>query len=256
MPELPEVESVVRVLAPRITGRRLQRIDVASRKPWARMIGPAEGKQVRRVRRYGKYILFDLDEGLLAVHLGMTGKLLVNADPGPHARAVLVFDGVNVVYDDVRQFGSMRWLPHEPEGLGPDALEVAAADFARMLLARKGRIKALLLNQAFLRGLGNIYSDEALFRAGIHPLAEAGRLSRRRILRLHSAIKQVLEQAIAKGGSSISDYLDPDGRRGWFQIEHRVYGRAGEPCKRCGARIRRILVAQRSTHFCPQCQRK
>jgi len=256
MPELPEVETVVRVLAPRITGRRLNRIDRASRKPWTRSVKRAIGQQVRDVRRYGKYILLDLDDGLLAIHLGMTGKLLVDARPGPHARAVLYFDGVNVVYDDVRQFGSIRWMPREPEGLGPDALQITAADFAGMIGARRGRIKALLLNQAFLRGLGNIYSDEALFRAGIHPLAEAGRLSRRRILSLHRAIRQVLRQAIAKGGSSISDYRDPDGRQGWFQIEHRVYGRAGEPCKRCGTAIRRILVAQRSTHFCPKCQRK
>jgi formamidopyrimidine-DNA glycosylase len=211
---------------------------------------------VRSVRRYGKYILLELDRGLLAIHLGMTGKLLASGGEGPYTRAVLVLDRGAVRFDDVRQFGSVRWLRREPDKLGPDALAISAEDFLQRLRACKARLKPLLLNQAFLRGLGNIYTDEALFRAGIHPLAVAARLSRQRALGLHSAIVEVLSEAVARGGSSISDYVDAEGRPGWFQLQHRVYQRTGEPCPVCGEPIRRILVAQRGTHFCPRCQRR
>jgi formamidopyrimidine-DNA glycosylase len=256
MPELPEVETVVRTVAPRLVGRLLVKIRCLTRKPWARSLRKAEGQRVHAVRRYGKFILLELDEGLLAIHLGMTGKLLASGKQGPYTRAVLVLDVGNVLFDDVRQFGSVRWLRGEPGKLGPDALAVTAEDFLRRLRSRNARLKPLLLNQSFLRGLGNIYTDEALFRAGIHPLAVAARLGRRRALRLHSAIVEVLSEAVATGGSSISDYVDADGRRGWFQFQHRVYQRTGEPCLVCGKPIRRILVAQRGTHFCPRCQRR
>ncbi|MFB3777412.1 MAG: bifunctional DNA-formamidopyrimidine glycosylase/DNA-(apurinic or apyrimidinic site) lyase [Bryobacteraceae bacterium] len=257
MPELPEVETVVRTVAARLAGHRLVKVRCTTRKPWAKSVRKAEGQTIHRVRRYGKYILLDLDEGLLAIHLGMTGKLLANGAKGPYTRAALELDdGVVVLFDDVRQFGSVRWIPREPAGLGPDALAVPAGEFLQRLVGRKGRIKPLLLNQSFLRGLGNIYADEALFRAGIHPLAVAARLRTGRALRLHGAIVEVLSEAVAKGGSSISDYVDADGNRGWFQIEHRVYQRTGEPCLVCGTRIRRILAAQRGTHFCPRCQRR
>lgn len=256
LPELPEVETVVRTLRPRIEGRRLLEVRLRTRKPWAAQAGRAAGQMVHRVRRRAKYILFDLDEGLLAIHLGMTGKLLAGAEPGPYTRAVLLLDGERVVFDDVRQFGSLRWLPAEPAGLGPDALSAPPGVFLERLAGRKTRLKALLLNQRFLAGLGNIYADESLFRAGIHPLAAASRLSRRRALRLHAAIQDVLAEAVAAGGSSVSDYVDADGRRGWFQMRHRVYQRTGEPCVVCGTPIRRILVAQRGTHFCPRCQRR
>jgi len=256
MPELPEVETVVRTVAPRLVGRRLLKIRCFTRKPWARSVRKAEGQTVHSVRRYGKFILLELDQGLLAIHLGMTGKLLASIDEGPYTRAVLVLDQGTVLFDDVRQFGSVRWLRREPGKLGPDALAVTAEDFLRRLRARKARLKPLLLNQSFLRGLGNIYTDEALFRAGIHPLAMAARLTGQRGLRLHSAIVEVLSEAVAKGGSSISDYVDADGRQGWFQLQHRVYQRTGEPCVVCGEPIRRILVSQRGTHFCPRCQRR
>jgi formamidopyrimidine-DNA glycosylase len=254
MPELPEVETVVRSVAPRMVGRRLLEVHCRTRKPWGRSVRKAEGQTVRAVRRYGKFILLDLDEGLLAIHLGMTGRLLASGGEGPYTRAVLVLDGGTILFDDVRQFGSLRWLRREPGNLGPDALAISAEDFVRRLRARKARLKSLLLNQSFLRGLGNIYTDEALFRAGIHPLAMAARLTKQRALRLHSAIAEVLSEAVAQGGSSISDYVDADGREGWFQFQHRVYQRTGEPCVVCGAPIRRILVGQRSTHFCPRCQ--
>jgi formamidopyrimidine-DNA glycosylase len=141
------------------------------------------------------------------------------------------------------------------EKLGPEPLEVAFEEFFRRTRGRKTRIKALLLNQDFVRGIGNIYADEALFRARIHPTAIAGRLRQERLRRLHAAVREVLAEAIEGGGSSISDYVDPDGRKGWFQLQHRVYQRTGEPCTVCGAPIRRLLVAQRSSHYCPHCQK-
>jgi formamidopyrimidine-DNA glycosylase len=140
--------------------------------------------------------------------------------------------------------------------LGPEPLEVPFAEFAARLKRHKSRIKALLLNQTFLRGIGNIYADESLFRAGIHPTALACRLRAERAHRLYDAVVAVLTEAIAAGGSSVSDYVDADGRRGLFQFSHRVYQRTGEPCLVCGATIRRVLVAQRSTHFCPRCQKR
>ena len=255
MPELPEVETVVRTVAPRLAGRRLLEVRCFTRKAWARSVGKAAGQPIHGVRRHGKYILLDLDEGLLAIHLGMTGKLLAGAAPGPYTRVILMLDRGTVVFDDVRQFGSVRWLAGEPEGLGPDALAVSAEEFVTRLGARRTRLKSLLLDQSFLRGIGNIYADESLFRARLHPLAIAARLSERRALRLHQAVLTVLSEAIAKGGSSVSDYVDADGREGAFQFHHRVYRRTGEPCMVCGTPIRRILVAQRGSHYCPHCQR-
>jgi formamidopyrimidine-DNA glycosylase len=255
MPELPEVETVVRTVAPRLAGRRLVEVRPFTKKPWARSLRKAAGQTVRGVRRYGKYILLDLDKGLLAIHLGMTGRLLASGERGPYTRAALVLDRGTVWFDDVRQFGSVRWLAREPEGLGPDALEISVEEFAHRLRSRKSRLKALLLDQSFLRGIGNIYADESLFRARLRPLTIAARLSEHRAFKLHSAIVEVLSEAIAKGGSSVSDYVDADGREGSFQLHHRVYQRTGEPCLECGAPIRRILVTQRATHYCPRCQR-
>jgi formamidopyrimidine-DNA glycosylase len=162
------------------------------------------------------------------------------------------------VYDDPRQFGRIEFgesLPARVAVLGPEPLGVTVEEFLARLRGRKARIKPLLLNQRFLRGLGNIYADEALFRAGIHPRAIASRLSRRRAAELHQVIRELLELAIAHGGSSISDYVDAEGRKGSFQMLHQVYAREGKPCIVCSAPIRRILVAQRGTHYCPRCQR-
>jgi len=256
MPELPEVETIVRTLAPRLEGRRIVTIRTQTKKPWAATVGRAAGQGIHAVRRYGKYILIELDRGFLAIHLGMTGRLSFGGEPGPHTRCELLLNAGRLRFDDARQFGSVRWIEQELSHLGPDALEVSAEEFITRLRRRKGRIKSLLLNQRFLRGIGNIYADEALFRARIHPLAEAPRLSRERALRLHGAIRRVLSEAVKAGGSSVSDYIDPEGRKGLFQFRHRVYRRTGEPCKVCGARIRRILAGQRSTHFCPRCQRR
>jgi formamidopyrimidine-DNA glycosylase len=189
----------------------------------------------------------------------MTGRLLLGGPVGKHTHAILTLDRGVLLYDDSRQFGCIEFsqeFPARVAKLGPEPLEVPFEDFAAALKRRKTRIKALLLNQSFLRGLGNIYADEALFRAGIHPLAVPSRLRRDRARRLHEAISAVLTEAIAAGGSSISDYVDAQGRKGFFQFSHRVYQRTGEPCVTCGTPIRRLLVAQRSSHFCPRCQKR
>jgi formamidopyrimidine-DNA glycosylase len=231
-----------RFLAPRAAGGRPD--EVAAR---------LEGRAITGLRRLGKHILFDLDRGVMDVHLRMTGKLLYDAAPGAYARAVLVLDRGVLVFDDVRQFGYMVWREVDP-AVGRDAMDVDAAEFLELLRARRGAIKPMLLNQAVLAGLGNIYVDEALFRCGVHPLARG--VSRPRLRKLHAAIVEVLSEAIEAGGSSISDYVDAEGRRGSFQDRHRVYGREGEPCVICGAAVRRIVVGQRGTHYCPKCQRR
>jgi formamidopyrimidine-DNA glycosylase len=224
------------------------------------MAATVAGRKILAVRRAGKYILIPLQGGpYLTVHLGMTGKLLVGGTPAKHTHAIFTLDrGGALLYDDPRQFGRILLsdsMPARVEKLGPEPLEVTFEEFFRRTRERKTSIKALLLNQDFLRGIGNIYADEALFRARIHPLAVAGRLRQERLKRLHQAIRAVLAEAIEGGGSSVSDYVDPDGRKGWFQLQHRVYQRTGEPCIVCGASIRRVLVAQRSSHYCPKCQR-
>ena len=286
MPELPEVETVVRSLAP-LVGRRIVSADFRCRRilrgadPRA-LAARIQGRGIAGVRRYGKFIVVSLaGGGFLVIHLGMTGRLLLGGPEGKHTHAVLTLDRAcatnaspafsevgqadpegtppALLYDDSRQFGCIQFSQEFPERvakLGPEPLEVPFSDFAAALKRRKTRIKALLLNQGFLRGLGNIYADEALFRAGIHPLAVASRLPGNRARRLHEAILAVLTEAIAAGGSSISDYVDAQGRKGFFQLSHRVYQRTGQPCVACGTPIRRLLVAQRSSHFCPQCQKR
>lgn len=258
MPELPEVETIVRALAPVLTGRRvLEARFLAARVMRGAPEPVLAGHTVLEVTRHGKHILMRFDHGTLAIHLGMTGKLLIDGVRTPYLRAEFVMDGCRLLFDDIRQFGRMAWgveLPANVARLGPDPLEISAEAFAARLRERRGRVKAVLLNQAFLRGLGNIYVDEALHRAGVHPLASS--LSRARAVRLHGEIVAVLREAIASGGSSISDYVDTEGRKGSFQERHRVYGREGEACLGCGGAVVRIVVAQRGTHFCPNCQRK
>jgi formamidopyrimidine-DNA glycosylase len=188
----------------------------------------------------------------------MTGRLLVDGERNPYTRVVFALDGRNLLYEDIRMFGRVRWSPARRDrigALGPDAISVTLDQFEQRLGGRKTSIKALLLNQAFIAGVGNIYADEALFRAGLHPKALTSRVRGDRAARLHKAIGEVLRQAIDEGGSSISDYVDADGRAGTFQLLHRVYGREGQPCVQCGAPIRRIVLAQRSAHYCPRCQK-
>ncbi len=264
MPELPEVETVVRSIT-RLRGRRVVTVEIGCPRVLRgddpqRTAARLEGRRIAGVSRRGKFILIALEGGgYLVVHLGMTGRLLMGAKPGKHTHVILTLDRGVLLYDDSRQFGCFQVSEEIPErvaSLGPEPLEVGYEEFAAALRKRRSRIKALLLDQRFLRGLGNIYADEALFRAGIHPLAAASRLRPERARRLHTKIVEVLTEAIAAGGSSISDYVDADGRKGFFQVKHRVYQRTGEPCLSCGAPIRRILVAQRSSHFCPKCQKR
>lgn len=264
MPELPEVETVARSIAP-LVGRRI--VAAEFRCPRVLRGGDPDamaerlaGRRIAGVKRYGKFLVVSLDRGgFLTIHLGMTGKLLLGGEPGKHTHAILTLDRGALLYDDSRQFGRLLYsdeFPRRIAKLGPEPLEVAFEEFAKALARRNTRIKALLLNQDFLRGIGNIYADEALFRAGIHPMAIARRIRGERARRLHEAIVAVLSEAIEAGGSSISDYVDAQGRKGFFQFSHRVYQHTGEPCVNCGACIRRVLVAQRSTHFCPKCQKR
>ena len=267
MPELPEVETVVRTLGPHLVGRTITRAEFRSRfvTPGDRdaLAETLRGRRIESVERRGKFIWMRLDSGHLAVHLGMTGKLLFNGVEGAHTHGLFELrfelnDGL-LVYNDSRQFGRIEFseaVPRRIAALGPEPLVISPKDFVARLRARSTRVKPLLLNQAFLAGLGNIYVDEALFRASIHPNSSAASISRARAGALHGAINEILRVAIEHGGSSISDYVDADGRRGGFQDLHQVYGREGSPCPRCGTPIRRIVVAQRGTHFCPRCQRR
>ncbi|MBN9658313.1 MAG: bifunctional DNA-formamidopyrimidine glycosylase/DNA-(apurinic or apyrimidinic site) lyase [Acidobacteria bacterium] len=263
MPELPEVETIVRTLRPRVAGRRI--LEARYLSPHAAghqpeiMAAGLTGRTIVDLRRAAKFLVFDLDQGFLSVHLRMTGKLLFDSVPGPFARAILTLDPGTLIFDDVRQFGRFLWSPELPPNvstLGPEPFDIQPAAFAHRLRARRAHVKPLLLNQQFLGGLGNIYVDEALHRAGIHPLALSSSLSARRAQLLHASILEVLGEAIAAGGSSISDYVDAEGRAGSFQRFHRVYGREGEPCLQCGKPIHRIVVGQRGTHFCPACQKR
>jgi formamidopyrimidine-DNA glycosylase len=256
VPELPEAETIVRTLRPRVEGRAILEAQFLSARASRSDPATLAGRRVVHVRRYGKQVLWELDSGCLLVKLGMTGALLLDSQPGPYTRAVLRLEDATVLYNDVRQFGCLEIREAAPSALGPDPLEIDPADFLERLNARKTCLKALLLDQRFLRGLGNIYADEALFRAGMHPLARTGKISADRGRKLHAAIVSLLEDAILHRGSSISDYVDAAGERGSFQLRHAVYGRDGEPCPRCGGKVSRIVVAQRGTHFCPRCQKR
>jgi len=264
VPELPEVETVTRSLAP-LAGRRVvsaefRNVRILRGGDPERLAARLEGRRIGAIKRYGKFIVFTLREGgYLLIHLGMTGRLLLGGNVGKHTHAIFTLDRGALLFDDSRQFGSIQFseeFPARVARLGPEPLEVEFDDFAAALKRRKTRLKALLLNQTFLRGIGNIYADEALFRSGIHPLALASRLRAPRARKLYDAIIEVLTEAIDAGGSSISDYVNAEGRPGFFQFNHRVYQRTGQPCAACGTPIRRILVAQRSSHFCPKCQKR
>ncbi|PYT14920.1 MAG: DNA-formamidopyrimidine glycosylase [Acidobacteria bacterium] len=261
MPELPEVETVVQMLAPHLAGRRIVSATFNSRfvTPGDRrkLASRIQGRTIGAVRRRGKFIVISLDAGTLAVHLGMTGKLLLDGARSEYTHAVFTLDEGILLYDDIRQFGRIEWseqMPRRVARLGPEPLEIGLEDFCARLRRHKARVKPLLLNQTFLAGLGNIYVDETLFSAGVHPLAIASRLKAERAARIYQAMRDVLKLAIEHRGSSVSDYVDARGERGGFQLLHRVYGREGEPCVACGAPVKRIVVAQRGTHYCPKCQ--
>jgi len=262
MPELPEVETVVRSLRPAIVGQRIlnaefTQLRVLRGSPNA-TTKALVGRRIEAIERYGKFIAIRLDRGYLVVHLGMTGKLLIDAEPTKWTHAVFTLDRGILSYDDQRQFGRIEYgaeLPERVAALGPEPLEVSLDDFAARLKARKSPVKAVLLNQAVVRGVGNIYADEALFRAGVHPKRAADRLKKDAVERVYHAMREVLVEAIESRGSSVSNYVDAEGRKGSFQLAHRVYRRTGEACVNCGAEIKRIVIAQRGTHFCAKCQR-
>ncbi|MBE0659215.1 MAG: bifunctional DNA-formamidopyrimidine glycosylase/DNA-(apurinic or apyrimidinic site) lyase [Bryobacteraceae bacterium] len=257
MPELPEVETIRRTLAPLVTGIKILSMEILSPRAAAPSVASLiAGQTIVALARHGKYLFLDLTRHRLAVHLRMTGKLLVGA-PSSHPRAIIHTSGPDIVFDDIRQFGSITCLGKDdlPPNLGPDLLSISPTDFVSALARHSGAIKPVLLNQAIFAGLGNIYADEALFRARIHPRARLAHLSRTRLRALHARTGELLIEAIGCGGSSISDYVDASGSRGTFQLRHQVYARAGHPCPVCSTPIRRIVVAQRGTHFCPRCQR-
>ncbi len=273
VPELPEVETVANGVDARVRGQRIVSV-WTSGKPQTfksseeEIVEVLTGARIEQVRRVGKTIVMTLgrsDGGAeFLVHLGMTGRLLVSAAEvplPPHTHAVLKLgDGREVRFVDPRRFGrlSVRGLEANGggyAGLGLEPLTISVEEFRELFRGRKTPIKAALLNQALLHGVGNIYADEALARAGVRPRRLAGRLTRLEYGRLHAALQEVLRRAIELGGSSVSDYVDADGVRGFFQLEHRVYGRGGEPCRVCGTAIRKIVVGGRGTHYCPECQR-
>ena len=273
MPELPEVETVARGLREVLPGRRVLSVRLSKTDfidDPAALEQDLPGATFARIRRLGKYLLLDLEprktsaeQSSLLIHLGMTGKISVCPPETPvelHTHVFLALDdGRELRYNDVRRFGRMALLAngaHEQVlgGLGVEPLEVSEAEFRTRIQARKSRIKAVLLNQSVLRGIGNIYADESLWRAKIHPEKIGARLADDELRRLHRAVQHILREAIRLRGSSISDYVDLDGGRGEFQQKHRAYQHDGKKCFRCGTIIRRIIVAGRSTHFCPRCQ--
>ncbi|MGB8013024.1 MAG: bifunctional DNA-formamidopyrimidine glycosylase/DNA-(apurinic or apyrimidinic site) lyase [Terriglobales bacterium] len=291
MPELPEVETIARGLDKRVAGDTVESVWIGSRKqplksPAAAIAATLEGSRIVRVHRAGKHIVFDLEgaarhkkdkrgvrdktrqsasqpSAQWIVHLGMTGRLVVSepaAEITKHTHLIArLASGRELRFIDPRMFGklSVHALSEsggfDPGGVEP--LEVSEERFIALFRGRKTPIKSALLNQKLLRGVGNIYADESLFRAGLRPLRRASTITGPQLARLHAAVQEVLGEAIALGGSSISDYVDADGEEGFFQLQHRVYGREGEPCLVCGTRIRRVVLAGRSSHYCTTCQK-
>jgi formamidopyrimidine-DNA glycosylase len=265
MPELPEVETLARSLWPYLQGRMIRSAEFRQMRVLRgdpdETAGRLAGRKITGLERRGKFIMMHLGPGggIFTVHLGMTGKLLIGGEIGKHTHAILQLDRGVLTFDDPRQFGRLEWsegVPRSVAKLGPEPLLVEFDEFWKKLHARKTKIKALLLDQKFLGGVGNIYADESLFRAGIHPLALASKIGKTRARRLYQAVREVLSEAIEGRGSSNSDYVDAEGRTGSFQHLHRVYQRHGKPCLVCGRPIRRTLVAQRGTHFCATCQKR
>ncbi|MFI5309167.1 MAG: bifunctional DNA-formamidopyrimidine glycosylase/DNA-(apurinic or apyrimidinic site) lyase [Polyangiales bacterium] len=292
MPELPEVEVTRRQLEPLLIGRTISAVRTTAASyffltPPASLARRLRGRRVERLDRRGKYLLAQLDDGaVLLMHLGMTGQLFAAGAASPrllssaaqaalpperqhagfrpdqHTHLRIAFDdeGPEIYFRDARKFGKVELLAaNAPNGrldkLGVDALAAGGADLHEAARKRKAAIKSVLLDQSVLAGIGNIYADEALFFAGVRPTTPARRLSAATCERIVRAAQRVMQRSIATGGSSISDYVRPDGSDGGYQDERRVYARAGEQCKRCGAHIRRRVIGQRSSFYCPRCQK-
>jgi formamidopyrimidine-DNA glycosylase len=294
MPELPEVETIARGLDKRVTGDVIESVWLGSKpeplkSPAAEIASTLEHSRITGVRRMGKHIVIDLERvtsrstksrkqrtarrnntrALTAphstvaqwiVHLGMTGSMLVCSPDTPiekHTHAVAkLASGRELRFIDPRRFGRLSVSSNGGfEATGFEPLEVDLETFIRLFRGRKTPIKSALLNQKLLRGVGNIYADEALFRAGIRPRRRAATLTREQLIKLYKTVPEVLKEAIALGGSSISDYVDADGEEGFFQLQHRVYGREGEPCLVCKQPVKRVVIAGRSSHYCAKCQK-
>jgi formamidopyrimidine-DNA glycosylase len=286
MPELPEVETIARGLAMRVTGDVIDSVWLGSKpeplkSPAGEIVAVLERKRIAGVRRVGKHIVLDLDNSTGAesgkrrrpsskhssampgraqwvVHLGMTGRLLIcpaDTEVEKHTHAIVkLASGRELRFVDPRRFGRLS-VTHAFRAPGSEPLEVELERFVRLFRGRKTPIKSALLNQKLLSGVGNIYADESLFRAGIRPRRRAGALTREDLRRLYLRLREVLKEAINLGGSSISDYVGANGEEGFFQLQHRVYGREHEPCLVCKSAIKRVVIAGRSSHYCPRCQK-
>jgi formamidopyrimidine-DNA glycosylase len=290
VPELPEVEVTRRRVEPLLVGRRIAAVRTTQPSylfltPPARLRRALGGRTVERLERRGKYLIAALDDGArLVVHLGMTGQLFASGSrsvrllsaatraalspdeqaafrPDAHTHLRIRFEdgGPELILRDARKFGKVLWLAPGAthprlERLGPDALTLDGEALFRATRGRTVPVKALLLAQSVVAGAGNIYADEALFLAGVRPTRRARRVSRAECAAIAEGIRTVMLRSIETGGSSISDYVAPDGSDGAYQDERRVYARAGEPCRVCGAAIRRVVIAARSAHYCPRCQ--
>ncbi|HYM75804.1 MAG TPA: bifunctional DNA-formamidopyrimidine glycosylase/DNA-(apurinic or apyrimidinic site) lyase [Candidatus Dormibacteraeota bacterium] len=307
MPELPEVETIARGLAKRVTGDVIESVWLGRKKeplksPASEIAEALEQSRIASVRRMGKHIVFDLDRVARAltpangrglqrkqvgsprrsaklqaeaggsarptpannaqwiVHLGMTGRLQVcepQTEIAKHTHAILkLSSGRELRFVDPRRFGRLSVATQvEFDATGIEPLEIDLDHFIALFRGRKTPIKSALLNQKLLRGVGNIYADESLFRSGIRPRRRAASITRDQLKKLHAAVQAVLKEAIALGGSSVSDYVNADGEEGFFQLEHRVYGREAEPCLVCKTPIKRVVIAGRSSHYCPRCQK-
>lgn len=281
MPELPEVETVARGLRRAILGRRIVSVTLGKTDfiddPVA-LEQHLPGRQIQAVERFGKFMLLrlsaasgktsiptngDAATASLLVHLGMTGQIAPMPSAQPREKhthvCLLLDDGRELRYTDARRFGRIAYLTEAPlaeelKGFGADPLEVSDTEFSSRIRGRRARIKALLLDQGVLRGVGNIYADESLWRAKIHPARLGVQLSMEQAKRLRRTLQEILRKAIVMRGSSISDFLDAEGEPGEYQRHHRAYGREGKACYRCKTRIRRAIVAGRSSYFCPKCQ--
>ena len=283
MPELPEVETIARGLNQRIAGDVIESVWLGEKpEPLKSSAGEIasvlERARIAQVRRVGKHIVFDLQpsrrnaakkkaamHGQWIVHLGMTGRLLI-ASPElampKHTHAVLkLSSGQELRFVDPRRFGRLAVVRMETKGAagfaapGQEPLQSQFDTFVALFRDRKTPIKSALLNQRLLSGVGNIYADESLFRAGVRPRRRAASLTGAELRKLRSSLQAVLRQAVKLGGSSVNDYVDAEGREGFFQLRHQVYGREGQPCRVCGTSIKRIIIAGRSSHYCPRCQK-
>jgi len=270
LPELPEVETTCRGISPHVTGQEITAVVVRQPKlryPIPPLVRHLVGREIVSVRRRGKYLIMSVGSGYLLIHLGMSGSLRLVPDDAPagkhdHIDWVLA-SGQTLRFTDPRRFGIVDWIAGDPcqhkliVHMGPEPLE---PDFSAAYLYSRGKgrktpVKSLIMDSRVVVGVGNIYANEALFRCGIHPLRESGKISCERYGRLVEAIKSVLASAIEQGGTTLRDFVGGDGKPGYFKQSLHVYGRAGQPCTTCSGVLKEVRVAQRSTVYCPKCQR-